>query len=166
MNTELKNTVASTDKDAQYDVSAKRLLGQKHILAHILVKTVKEFTGMNPKDIVPLIEGEPCISTIPIEPGLTNTVTENNGERLIGLNGENAEINEGLIRFDIIFYVRMPVQNGIKGELSQIIINVEAQKSEPTEYDILNRAIFYGSRMISSQKGRDFEIGLPQSHWL
>ena len=112
---------------------------------------------MNPKDIVPLIEGEPCISTVPVEPGLTNTVTENSGERLIGLNGENAEINEGLIRFDIIFYVRMPSKNGIKGELSQIIINVEAQKSEPTEYDILNRAIFYVSRMISSQKGRDFE---------
>lgn len=113
--------------------------------------------GMNPKDIVPLIEGEPCISTVPIEPGLTNTATENNGERLIGLNGENAEINEGLIRFDIIFYVRMPSKSGIKGELSQIIVNVEAQKSEPTEYDILNRAIFYVSRMISSQKGRDFE---------
>ena len=113
--------------------------------------------GMNPKDIVPLIEGESCISTVPIEPGLTNTVTENNGERLIGLNGENAEINEGLIRFDIIFYVRMPSKSGIKGELSQIIVNVEAQKSEPTEYDILNRAIFYVSRMISSQKGRDFE---------
>lgn len=113
--------------------------------------------GMNPKDIVPLIEGEPCISTVPVEPGLTNTVTENSGERLIGLNGENAEINEGLIRFDIIFYVRMPSKSGIKGELSQIIVNVEAQKSEPTEYDILNRAIFYVSRMISSQKGRDFE---------
>ena len=113
--------------------------------------------GMNPKDIVPLIEGESCISTVPIEPGLTNTVTENNGERLIGLNGENAEINEGLIRFDIIFYVRMPSKSGIKGELSQIIVYVEAQKSEPTEYDILNWAIFYVSRMISSQKGRDFE---------
>ena len=35
MNTELKNAIASTDKDAQYDASAKRLLGQKHILAHI-----------------------------------------------------------------------------------------------------------------------------------
>ena len=61
MNTELKNAIASTDKDAQYDASAKRLLGQKHILAHILVKTVPEFMGMNPKDIVPLIEGEPVL---------------------------------------------------------------------------------------------------------
>lgn len=55
-----------------------------------------------------------------------------------------------MIRFDIIFYVRM------KDGLSQMIINVEAQKDEPDGYDILNRAIFYVSRMISSQKERDF----------
>ena len=30
------------------------------------------------------------------------------------------------------------------------------QKDEPTEYKILNRAIFYVSRLISSQKERDF----------
>ena len=40
--------------------------------------------------------------------------------------------------------------------LTQIIINVEAQKDDPDEYDILNRAIFYVSRMVSSQKERDF----------
>ena len=34
---------------------------------------------------------------------------------------------------------------------SQIIVNVEAQKDEPTEYKILNRAIFYVSRLVSSQ---------------
>lgn len=66
------------------------------------------------------------------------------------MDTENSEINEGMIRFDIIFYVRM------KDGLSQIIVNVEAQKAEPSSYDILNRAIFYVSRMISSQKGRDF----------
>lgn len=41
------------------DTSAKRLLGQKSILAHILVKTVDEFKGMNPKDVVDCIEGTP-----------------------------------------------------------------------------------------------------------
>lgn len=30
--------------------------------------------------------------------------------------------------------------------MTQIIINVEAQKDEPTSYEILNRAIFYASR--------------------
>ena len=125
MNTELKNAVKATDKDAQYDTSAKRLLGQKSILAHILVKTVDEFKGMNPKDVVNCIEGTPHISTVPVEPGLTNAASEKNGERLVGFNTENEEINEGLVRFDIVFYVRM-----LDG-LSQIIINVEAQKDEP-----------------------------------
>ena len=74
----------------------------------------------------------------------------------VGLNTENAEINEGLVRFDIIFYVRMPSIVGRKNGLSQIIVNIEAQKDEPTEYKILNWAIFYVSRLISSQKERDF----------
>ena len=136
---------------------------------------------MKPTDIVPLIEGEPYISSVPVEPGLTNTEKESNSEciaselantdkevndgRIVGLNSENTEINEGMIRFDIIFYVRMPSKSNTadnnatdkESRLSQIIINVEAQKSEPQKYDILNRAIFYVSRMISSQKGRDFE---------
>lgn len=157
MNTELKNAVRATDKDAQYDTSAKRLLGQKSILAHILVKTVDEFRGMNPKDVVDCIEGTPHISTVPVEPGLTNTVSERNGERLVGFNAENQDVNEGLVRFDIVFYVRMPSAGGRKDGLSKIIINVEAQKDEPKGYKILNRAIFYVSRLISSQKERDFE---------
>ena len=157
MNTELKNAVRATDKDAQYDTSAKRLLGQKSILAHILVKTVDEFRGMNPKDVVDCIEGTPHISTVPVEPGLTNTVSERNGERLVGFNAENQDVNEGLVRFDIVFYVRMPSAGGRKDGLSQIIINVEAQKDEPKGYKILNRAIFYVSRLVSSQKERDFE---------
>ncbi len=151
MNAELKNAVKITDKDAQYDESAKRLLGQKIILAHILVKTVDEFKGMNPKEVVSFIEGKPYISTVPVEPGFTNKSSEENGSRVIGFNTENSEINEGLVRFDIVFYVRM------KDGLSQIIINVEAQKDEPKGYEILNRAIFYVSRLISSQKERDFE---------
>ena len=40
-----------------------------------------------------------------------------------------------------------------------LIINIEAQKNEPNEYDILNRAIFYVSRMISSQKEKNFKPG-------
>ncbi len=151
MNTELKNAVRATDKKAQYDASAKRLLGQKSILAHILVKTVDEFKGMDPKDAISYIEGKPYISTVPIEPGLSNISLEKDGQRLVGFNSENADVNEGLVRFDIVFYVRM------KDGLSQMIVNVEAQKDEPNGYKILNRAIFYVSRLISSQKERDFE---------
>ena len=67
---------AARDK-VQYDARVKRLLAQKTILAHILIKTVDEFRGMRPED-------------------------------------------------------------------------------EPFSYKILNRAIFYVSRLVSSQKERDF----------
>lgn len=151
MNTEIANAVNAAGDKAQYDTRVKRLLAQKSILAHILVKTVDEFKGMKPEDVVKYIEGEPSISVVPVEPGLANMEkTDATGQRIVGLNTENAEINEGLVRFDIIFYVRM------KNGLSQIIVNIEAQKDEPTEYNILNRAIFYVSRLISSQKERDF----------
>lgn len=146
MDTDIKASVKATDKKAQYDNKAKQLLGHKIILAHILVNTVAEFKGMNPADIVQYIEGEPHIGSVPVDAGATNQDTE----KIVGLNTENSEINEGMIRFDIIFYVRM------KDGISQIIVNVEAQKAESVGYDILNRAIFYVSRMISSQKGRDF----------
>ena len=153
MDTEIKNMVRASDKDAQYDEKAKRLLGHKYILAYILVNTVDEFRGMNPGDVVQYIEGEPLIGVVPVEPGMTNSLKDDpakKGQRVVGFNSENAEINEGLVRFDIVFYVRM------KDGLSQIIINVESQKDEPSGYDILNRAVFYVSRLISSQKEKDF----------
>ena len=108
----------ATDKEAQYDASAKRLLGQKWILAHILVKTVDAFKGMRPGEVIGYIEGTPQISTVSIEPGLTNQKKKTNGQRIVGFNTENGELGEGLVRFDIVFY---------------------------------------GSRLISSQKERDFE---------
>lgn len=151
MNTEIANAVNAAGDKAQYDTRVKRILAQKNILAHILVKTVDEFKGMKPEDVVTYIEGEPSIGIVPVEPGLTNVErTDVTGQRIVGFNTENSEINEGLVRFDIIFYVRM------KNGLSQIIVNIEAQKDEPTEYKILNRAIFYVSRLVSSQKERDF----------
>ena len=147
MNTEITNAVVASDDKAQYNEKVKRLLGHKSILAHILVHTVDEFQGMDPKEVITYIEGEPLISTVPVEPGLTN---EETGDRVVGFNSENVEINEGMVRFDIVFYVRM------KDGVSQIIVNIEAQKDAPTEYHILNRAIFYVCRLVSSQKERDF----------
>ena len=148
MNTEIKNAVNSAGDKAQYDENAKRLLGNKSILAHILTSTVEEFREMNPIDVEGYIEGEPCISSVPVEPGLTNI--KQGGKRLAGLNSESVDVNEGVVRFDIVFYVRL------KDGVSQIIINIEAQKDAPSGYSILNRGIFYACRLISSQKERDF----------
>ena len=84
---------------------------------------------------------------------MTNIRTDDlkkNGDRIIGLNTDNSDINEGVVRYDILFYVRM------RDGLSRIIVNVEAQKDPATDYFILNRAIYYESRLISSQKEREF----------
>ena len=149
----MKNAVLSTDIKAQYDECVKKLLGRKIILAHILAKSIDEFRGMRPEEVVHLIEGEPLISKVPVELGLTNKIVgvDEKGNEIVGLNTENSEVYAGYVRFDIIFYVRT------KDGASQIIINIEAQKTDPTDYDILNRAIFYISRMISSQKNREFK---------
>ncbi len=149
MDTEIKNAIKAADKEAQYDEKAKRILGNKYILANIMIHTIGEFKGMRPRDVVPYIEGEPYISTTPVEPGLTNKDKEK-GQRVTGLNTENMEINEGIIRFDIIFYVRL------KDGTAQIIVNIEMQKNLPNEYKLLNRAVFYVCRLVSSQKERDF----------
>ena len=102
MNTEIANAVNAAGDKAQYDTRVKRLLAQKSILAHILVKTVDEFKGMKPEDVVKYIEGEPSISVVPVEPGLANMEkTDAAGQRIVGLNTENAEINEGLVRIGI-----------------------------------------------------------------
>lgn len=52
-------------------------------MAHILVKTVDAFYGMNPREVIPLIENccvsavhksQPFIGVVPVEPGLTNAM--------------------------------------------------------------------------------------------
>ena len=129
MDNEIVYSSKATDQKAQYDASAKRLLGQKIILAHILIRVVEEFKGMDADTVASLIEGEPYISQVPVELGLTNkeTVDARTGERIVGLNTESSEIDEGKIYFDIIFYVRM------RDGLAKMIINLEASQTMTAE---------------------------------
>ena len=129
MDNEIVYSSKATDQKAQYDASAKRLLGQKIILAHILIRVVDEFKGMDADTVASLIEGEPYISQVPVELGLTNkeTVDARTGERIVGLNTESSEIDEGKIYFDIIFYVRM------RDGLAKMIINLEASQTMTAE---------------------------------
>ena len=129
MDNELIYSADATYQKAQYDASAKRLLGQKIILAHILIRLVEEFKGMDADTVASLIEGEPYISQVPVEPGLTNKemVDAGTGERIVGLNTESSEIDEGKVYFDIIFYVRM------RDGLAKMIINLEALQTMTAE---------------------------------
>ena len=50
LNTEITNAVSAAGDKVQYDTRVKRILAQKNILAHILVKTVDEFKEAGPED--------------------------------------------------------------------------------------------------------------------
>ena len=123
MDKDIKKSISATDKDAQYDEKAKNLLGHKIILAHILVKTIDEFKGMNPKDAVQYIEGEPYISRVPVDAGSTNVEKEQNGEKVIGLNTENSELNEGIAETLVNMY-----RKGYEAEQISDILDMEVEE--------------------------------------
>ena len=123
MDKDIKKSISATDKDAQYDEKAKNLLGHKIILAHILVKTIDEFKGMNPKDVVQYIEGEPYISRVPVDAGSTNVEKEQNGEKVIGLNTENSELNEGIAETIVKMY-----RKGYEAEQISDILDMEVEE--------------------------------------
>ncbi|MCD7752859.1 MAG: hypothetical protein LUI10_14175 [Lachnospiraceae bacterium] len=178
MDTELNLLLTSANEKTQYDTYAKNLLSRKCVLACILTAVVDEFKGMTPREAERYIEGNVHVGDVPVDPGvtnvewttarqenvepavhagdfpinigMTNTSQPQSGNRITGLNTVQQEIGEGTVVFDILFYARL--WDG----LSQIIMNLEVQKDEPSAYYILNRAVYYGSRQISSQKERDF----------
>lgn len=144
MSTELKNAVKAADAIPQYDMCVKRLLAEKNIIANILVNAVDVYKGMVPEDVVPYIEGELYISMVPVEPGLTNTAREENGQRVIGLNTENQEIHEGLIKFDIIFYAWEPIKT-----------DPAASEEAPAEKNkgALNKMIGLSEELLGPEEG-------------
>lgn len=151
MEESLKRTIYSSDMESEYDEHAKRLLSHKIILAHILVNTVSEFSGMTPEQVVPLIEETPKVSTVPADPGETNY--EKNMPVITGNNTESSIAREGKVTYDIHFFAWTPEKRG----RMKILLDVEAQKKFQPGYHIVSRGIFYTSRMISSQLGTEFK---------
>ena len=135
-------------ENVQYDAYAKEILAKKEVLAHILKYTIAEFQDMDAEEIIGLIEGEPLVSKVSVEPSETNRTFHS---KITGNNTESSELGEGKIFFDVVFYVRM------KDGISRIIVNVEAQCKEKPGYPLVNRTIFYAARLISSQKKRNFD---------
>lgn len=74
-------------------------------------------------------------------------------DRVRDMATEDVTIREGKVLYDIRFVVRMP-QNG---EQIEIIVNVELQSRDTPGYPIPKRGIYYGSRLISAQRGTVFK---------
>ena len=138
----------------QYDLAAKNVLSERSVAAYILKATVPEFKKANIKEIAEkYIEGDIQVSEVPVNPGKTNAAKR--PKKIKGLRNEAGDVTEGWITFDIVFHAITPDD----GERIRLIINIEAQKtySEATlKYILTKRAVFYASRLISSQKETEF----------
>ena len=82
-------------------------------------------------------------------PGRTNIP---DSERITGESESDSVPGEGELYYDI----RFSVYYARRKQRIKLIINVEAQKDFYPGYSLITRGIFYGARMISSQKGTEF----------
>lgn len=95
------------------------------------------------------IEGVPQIAEEAVNP---DEEIYDSGEQIRGVKNEDSTIQEGTITYDIRFLAIVPGT----GETIRLMINVEAQNDFYPGYPIIKRALYYCSRMISSQYGSEF----------
>lgn len=148
-NTLAKNITAAGEK-AAYDAACKRLLANKIILAWIMKSCLEEYKTHSIHEIAEnYIEGVPQIAEAAVNP---DEETRDSGEQIRGVKNEDSTIQEGTITYDIRFLAIVPGT----GETIRLMINVEAQNDFYPGYPIIKRALYYCSRMISSQYGSEF----------
>ena len=129
----------------QYDKSIKKVLANKPILARILKFTVHELSSLSIQQIEACIESDSImIGQTFVEPGLTNP-------KIVSDQLEDDISGEGRIVYDLRFAVNFP-----DGEMTNIIINVEAQRKSNPGYSIVKRGIFYVARLLSAQLNTEF----------
>ena len=136
----------STDDSAGYDAACKRVLSEKAILARIMKACLAEYQDCPVCDIEEkYIEGQPQVSSVPVLP-------DEEGSVISGLDTEDKSVHEGTVTYDIRFRSIAPDS----GEPIGLIVNVEAQNNFYPGYPLTKRGVYYCSRMISSQYGREF----------
>ena len=142
----LSDTIEVTEKKSQYDQYAKRLLSNKFVLANILAECADEFRGMPVEEIVTCIDGDPEVSSVMVNPGLTN---------VLGISMEDGIPNEGRVFYDVSFKATVP----ISGKVSFVLyFDAELANNFFPGYPLASRIVFFLCRMISSQGDRDFSL--------
>ncbi len=144
---QISRRISASEMMPQYDISAKRLLSEKIVLAWILKECVQEFADLPVEYIAAeCIEGEAEILRIPVDRD------EGSEKHIIGLNTEDASISEGKIYYDIRFNALVPCTK----EPVYLIINIEAQKNVPGNYPLGKRSMYYVARLLSAEKNTVF----------
>ena len=147
---EIETTIAqgihATNDSAGYDEACKRILSEKSVLARIMKACLEEYKDCDVNEIAEkYIEGTPQVAAVPVLPDEGSTI-------ITGIDTEDKSKREGTITYDIRFRAIVPGS----GERISLIINVEAQNDFYPGYPIITRGVYYCSRSISSQYGREF----------
>ncbi len=142
--THISHIIEGNRNKDKYDAEIKKILGDKTVLAWIMKYSMQEFASYTIEEIRDCIEGTPDIATVKVRPGHIP-------EAITGMANEDKVPGEGEITYDIRFYAVTRDDEHIK-----IIINVEAQKNYYPGYDLVTRAVFYCSRMLSAQLDTEF----------
>lgn len=95
---------------------------------------MEECKNLSYEEIEKCIEGDVIISKIFVDNGLSNSM-----EIIGGQNTEDYENEEGLIKYDIRTYLKIPHMGG--SESIKILIDVEAENEDNPGYDIINTTI-------------------------
>ena len=147
----LASSIVQTD-GKKYDAAVKKLLANKKILAKILKECVEEFKNCSLEDIeTKYIEGEPHVQSVGVMPD-DSDIEANNKPLINGKNTEDNSVKEGKVTYDVLFDAYAPDGSGT----IKLIINLEGQMNPDPGYPLVKRAIYYVSRLISAQHGREF----------
>ena len=144
--TQLAAEIYAADSEMATDLSCKRVLALKVIMAPILQKVVKEYHDYTPEEIA-----EQFIDSAEIE--LFREVSPGFGNRKEFVENDSTESNvpgEGRLYYDIKVKSRLPEEYRTPTQIV-LHINVEAQKEYRPGYPIEKRGIYYISRILSSQ---------------
>lgn len=160
---EIARTLDVADDRAKYDAAARRLVSQKAVLAYLLRSALDEFANVPLKQIAEeFIEGKPQVSEAAVHQDHPDAGTPederlneslNGSDRIGGMPTEDVSVREGTVRYDIRFMALTPG----KTDRIEIIVNIEIQNNDTPGYPIPKRGIYYGSRLISAQKGTVFQ---------
>lgn len=140
---------------AREDAASKQILKDRFFLACILKAVVSEYRHVSEQDIAfKYIEEKSIRDDIPVSKNLTNQ------DMILGSAEEDTTVNEGIIKYDVIFEATVPINVPVqkykhkkKGPLLTIRlkIDLEAQLKYDAGYPISKRSMFYCARMLSSQ---------------
>lgn len=126
------------------DAACRQLLAEKMILANIMKLVIEEYKDCTVKEIADkYIVGIPEVSTADVD-GLPSKIES--------VGTVDSSITEGTITYDVKFHAKLPKGKNENG----IIVNIEVQNNFFPGYPLSKRAVYYSSRMISSQKGTVF----------